>query len=214
MKIFDSFKQNTPGWWAIRRGTPTASEFSRIITPVTAKASASQADYLDELVSQLLDQQYGLEPENQYISPAMQCGIDGEPAARAWYEFEYDCQVRQVGFCMSDCGRYGCSPDGLIGDDCCMEIKTPQLKAHIRYLREGVLPADYRCQCHGELAVTGAKELVFISYSPVPELENFVIRVKPDAFTEKLKSEVELFCDKLDTVLAKFNLKRAIHELD
>src|SRR5262245_2947730 len=39
-------KQYTPEWWEARRGIPTASNFDKILTPKTEKASAQQADYL------------------------------------------------------------------------------------------------------------------------------------------------------------------------
>ncbi len=201
--------QGSPEWHSVRRGRPTSSDFDKIITPAKGLASAAQDGYIDELIAQLLDQNYSLEPSSCYISPSMQQGMDYEDAARSWYSFQFDREIRQVGICLSDCLRYGASPDGLIGDDGILEIKCPELKSHIRYLREGVMPSEYKCQIHGLLAVTGRSFLDFISYSPVPELDNFVIRIVPDAFTIKLKAEVELFSDKLDAALGKFNLKRA-----
>lgn len=207
MKIIECL-QGSPEWHAWRRGRPTSSDFDRIITPAKGLPSASQDGYIDELIAQLLDQNYSLEPSSQYISPSMQQGMDYEEAARSWYSFQFDREIRQVGICLSDCLRYGASPDGLIGEDGILEIKCPELKSHIRYLREGVMPSDYKCQVHGLLAVTGRKWLDFVSYSPVPELENFVIRVTPDAFTAKLATELVAFSDKLDAALAKFNLKR------
>lgn len=208
MRIIECL-QGSPQWHQIRRCRPTSSDFDRIITPAKGLPSASQDGYIDELISQLLDQNYSLEPSSQYISPSMQQGMDYEDAARSWYSFQFDREVRQVGICLSDCLRYGASPDGLIGDDGILEIKCPELKSHIRYLREGVMPSEHKCQIHGLLAVTGRKWLDFLSYSPVPELDNFVIRVTPDAFTEKLAVELKSFSDKLDGALAKFNLKRA-----
>lgn len=211
MKIIECV-QGSPEWHQVRRGKPTSSDFDRIITPAKGLPSAAQDSYIDELIADILDQQYSREPEQRYISPSMQQGTDYEEAARSWYSFQFDKEVRQVGICLSDCGRWGASPDGLIGDDGIIEIKFPELKSHIRYLREAKEPTEYRTQIHGLLAVTGRQWLDFISYSPVPELENFVIRITPDAFTEKLRKEVELFCDKLDTALAKFNIKRKPYE--
>lgn len=212
MRIIEC-EQGSAFWHSVRRGRPTSSDFDRIITPVKGLPSASQDGYIDELIAQLLDQNYSQEPSNQYISPSMQQGMDYEGAARSWYSFQFDREIRQVGICLSDCGRFGASPDGLIDDDGILEIKCPELKSHIRYLREGVLPSEYRCQCHGLLAVSGRQWLDFVSYSPVPELENFVIRIVPDAFTVKLLNEVTAFADKLDAALAKFNLKNPAPEL-
>jgi len=75
-----------------------------------------------------------------YTSRAMQDGIDMEPEARACYSFLAGGEVKQVGFCLSDDGRFGCSPDGLVGDDGGLELKCPLPKTHIKYLVEGELP--------------------------------------------------------------------------
>jgi hypothetical protein len=211
MKIVEC-EQGSAEWHAIRRGRPTSSCFDKIVQPIKGGASASQDGFIDELIAELLDQEYSQQPENRYISQSMQQGTDYESAARNWYAFQYDVDVRQVGICLSDCGRYGASPDGMIGENGLIEVKCPELRSHIRYLREGKEPAEYRCQIHGLLAVTGREFLDFISYSPVPELENFVIRITPDAFTEKLRTEVESFCDKLDAAMAKFNIVRKLYQ--
>ena len=121
-------------------------------------------------------------------------GIENEPIARAWYEFEHDCDVTEVGFCLSDCGRFGCSPDGLVGDEGGIELKCPSLETHVKYLREGVLPAEYRCQVHGEILVTGREWFDFVSYAD--GLPPFKIRIVPDEFTKLLGDEVNRFCDK------------------
>lgn len=207
MRIIEC-EQLSADWHSVRRGIPTASGFDKIVTPAKGLASAQQSKYMDELIAQILDQGYSQEPDNRFVSAAMQNGIDCEPAARSWYEFEFDREVRNVGFCLSDCGRYGCSPDGLVGTEGVIEIKCPDLKTHIRYLREGVLPDEYRCQAHGELAVTGYQWLDFISYSPVAELDNFLIRVVPDAFTGTLRKHVESFVDRLAEVMAQLGVKR------
>ena len=205
MKILTDFEQCSSEWWAIHRGLPTASSFDRIITPVKGEASAGQVKYMDELIADMICHKWSQEPE--YTSIAMQNGIACEPSARAWYAFENDVEVREVGFCLSDCGRYGCSPDGLVGEVGGIEIKCPDLKTHIGYLREGRLPNEYKCQVHGSLAVTGYAWWDFISYSPAVEIPHLVIRVVPDDFTVKLRSEVEAFADRLSEMRAKFGLK-------
>lgn len=201
MRAFFDIVQRSPEWWVAKRGRPSASQFHRIITPKTFKPSASQDEYIDELVAETIDQQFSQESENQYISSAMQNGIDNEPMARAWYAFDRDVDVREVGYCESNCGRYVCSPDGLIYRDGLLvkgiEVKCPELKTHLRYLREGVLPSEYKCQVHGYMAVTGTP-WDFVSYSPVASVESLVVTVVPDDFTSALKTEVEKFCTRLE----------------
>lgn len=208
MKVFDSFPQKSPQWWSVRKSIPTSSQFHRIMSAVAMKPSTSQMPYIDELLSEKYSDQYQL--NDSYVSKDMQNGIDCEPAARAWYAFENDVEVREVGFCLSDCGRYGCSPDGLIGDEGMIEIKCPKLETHIRYLREGGLPNDYKCQVHGSLIVTGLKWCDFISYSPSDELDHLVVRVTPNEFTDALREELEKFLGKYETAKQKISRKTTV----
>ena len=191
MKVIQC-EQKSKEWWDARRGLPTASEFDSIITPKTLKASASQDRYICKLIAETYANIWP--DESGYVSPAMNNGVECETRARSWYEFEYDCEVEQVGICISDCGRFGCSPDGLVGDDGGLEIKCPTMETQARYLIEDVLPAEYRCQVHGELMVTGRKWFDFVSYCE--GMPTFCIRVVPDDFTEALRREVELFCNR------------------
>ena len=138
-----------------------------------------------------------------------------EPAARSWYSFDRNVDIREVGFCLSSCGRFGCSPDGLIGEKGALEIKVPNMKTHIRYLREGVLPNAYKPQVHGTLLVTGREWVDFVSYSVSDELPSLVVRVYPNEFTQALKVELNKFLDKLDQAMSKLGrkIKRPVDEL-
>lgn len=207
MKIFE-FQQKSVAWHEARRGIPTSSQFHRILSAVAMKPSTSQMPYIDELLAETYNGHYYL--NDSFVSKDMQNGIDCEPAARLWYAFDRSVDVREVGFCLSDCGRYGCSPDGLVGDEGMIEIKCPKLETHIRYLREGGLPNDYKCQVHGSLIVTGLKWCDFISYSPSDELDNLVVRVTPDDFTSALKEELEKFLAKYENAKLKIRRKTTV----
>ena len=203
--------QLSPEWWEARRGLPTASEFSRILTPAKGKPSASQDAYLNELVGDIvrLDPPVITERGNY----AMDHGRDTEAEARAWLAvlrgWSPD-KVRTVGFCVSDDGRYGCSPDGLVEDDPegpgGVELKCPQPNTQVAYLRAAAdpdepvrLPLEYKCQVHGCLLVTGRAWWDFCSYCRgFPPL---VVRVYPDAFTKALGKELDAFCAKKDELL-------------
>lgn len=202
MRIYD-FPQKSPEWWRVRRSIPTASEFDRILQPSKGGPSSSQGPYIDELIAESIDQLYSEQPDDGYVSRAMANGTENEPAARSWYAFEKNVDVREVGFCLSSCGRYGASPDGLIGNDGLLEVKCPILKTHIKYIREGKLPDIYKCQVHGELLVTGRAWADFVSYSPNDELDSLVVRVYPDDFTKKLAEELERFLETYAKTLAK-----------
>lgn len=189
--IVHSMPQYSPAWWSMRRGIPTCSEFSRIITPRKEELASETAlvGYAAELLGQFVDPGYG--QNDEYVSAAMAAGSMMEPKARAWYQMFSGAEVKQVGFCMTDDGRFGGSPDSLVGDDGCIEIKSPMAKTHILYLLAGELPAEHKAQVHGHLIVTGRAWCDFVSYyRGLPPLR---VRVTPDAFTDKLRARLDEF---------------------
>jgi putative phage-type endonuclease len=198
MKTF-MFEQYSPEWWAIRKGVPTASSFDKIITAKTMKPSASQDDYICELIADRVTE--AVPEEDRPMSKAMAAGLEMEPEARRWYELECDQDVVQVGFCLDDKGRFGCSPDGLVGDDGGLELKCPMAKTQAKYLLAGTLPDEYKGQVHGQMIVTGRKWWDFASYCP--GLPPLLIRVTPDAYTDALRAEMEKFWAKYMAALDK-----------
>lgn len=189
MKIHREFLQYSDAWWAIRRGMPTASEFDRIITPANGDFSKSATGYACQLIADMYSPSYG--PSDDYVSAAMKNGTDTEPEARRMYEFDRGVKVQEVGFCVSDCGRFGCSPDALVGAGGVVEIKCPEPQTQVMYVIEGGLPQKYKPQVHGHLVVTGRSWCDFVSYSPnLPEL---IVRVVPDDYTKKLRDALDQF---------------------
>ena len=192
-------EQRSTEWFAARRGIPTATGFKRIMTPKTMKPASAQDEYIDELIAERLAIDWP--PLSSFVSDAMLKGILKEVDAQRWYAFDCNCDVESVGFCLSDCGRYGCSPDGLLQGGG-LEIKVPDLKTHIGYLRDGVLPSDYICQVHGSMFINQVDWWDFMSYN-TDNAPQFVLRVKRDKFTDALGEEIVKFCDRLDEEYAK-----------
>lgn len=190
-------EQGTPEWHASRCGKPTASGFDKLIT-TTSKQSTQRTKYMYQLAGERV---CGI-PEETYQSAAMARGTATEEEARRFYEFTTGESVRKVGFCVSDCGRYGASPDGLVGEDGVLEIKCPSLAVHVGYLLDGKVPTDYFQQTQGQLYVTGRKWSDFISY--YPGLRPLLIRVTPDgAFHRALESELNGFCAELEAIIRR-----------
>lgn len=191
--------QYSPEWWEVRRGIPTASQFDKILTP-TGKASAQADDYAAELIGDICCLNPNFLTERP-MTRAMANGRDMEPEARRWFEMEKECRVQQVGFCVSDDGRFGCSPDGLVGEDSVLELKCPMAKTQVKYLLDGGLPAEYRPQCHGHLLVTGRPVVWFCSYAP--GLPGLIVKVVPDEYTVKLAAALAVFSEKFQAAKAK-----------
>lgn len=198
--IVHNCKQYSEEWWAVRRGVPTASSAKKIITPAKGDLSKSAETYACELIAELYDHDYG--PRDEFATSAMRNGTIMEPEARRYFEFETGTTVKQVGFCMTDDKRFGASPDGLCDDEAVLELKSPQCATQIRYLLDGGLPDEYRPQCHWHLMVTGRPVCWFLSY--YPGLPHLLVKVEPDAYTEKVAKAADEFWDLLQ------NMKRQI----
>lgn len=118
------------------------------------------------------------------------------------FSFTQELEVNRVGFCTTDDGRIGCSPDGLIGEDGGIEIKCPQPTTHLRYLDEGKVPDQYLAQVHGSMLVTGRKWWKFLSYSR--QFPPLIVHVERDEEIQtKLRAAIDPFIAKLDEGYAK-----------
>lgn len=218
MKIHN-VAQLSDEWWELRRGVPTASEFRRIITAKEGKPSTGQAGYAAELFADLVCQnpKYfsgGGKPVNAHTER----GRDLEEEAVQWYAFAHNVEIERVGFVTTNDGRFGCSPDAFIRIDGKrrkgLEVKCPEGKKVAKHALKGVLPLDYKAQCHGGLAVCEDEidEWVLVEYCP--DMKPFVVDLKPDAFTAALKVQLEAF-DKLYTeVKAKLGVTKEPEVVD
>lgn len=200
MKSFD-FPQYSPSWWAVRRGVPTASEFKRIVTPAKWQMGIGAETYACELIGQLFDPHYGV--VSDFATTAMKNGTIMEPESRRFYEFETGREVTQVGFCLSDCGRFGCSPDGLVGDDGGLELKHPTAATQVKWLKEGGIPSEHLAQCLGGILVTRRKWWDFLSY--FPGMQPLLVRVVPDERLTKLAGALEEFWKMLTEIRQKIS---------
>ena len=188
-------EQGSDEWWQARLGIPTASEFKSILTPAKLELSTKSVAYRNKLLAEQLRGK----PDESFESDWMKRGLDIETEARNYYEFLYDVEPQQVGFCLHDNKRYGCSSDGLIGNDGGLEIKCPSPGVHVGYMLGHKLPTLYKMQVLGSLLVTGCRWWDFLSYHP--DLKHLIIRT----YAKDVKEELEIlsnalgnFCDGLD----------------
>ena len=172
MKILE-MEQGTQEWLEARLGCPSGSGFSKLIT-ASGTPSSSAESYINDLIAELITG----ESTPFHVTEWMQRGTELEPFARMNYELETDREVTEVGFCMHDILRCGVSPDGLIDDDGGIEIKCPKPSTHVKYLRNGKLPSEYKAQVMGCLWITGREWWDFMSYHP--QMPNLLIRVHRD----------------------------------
>ncbi len=210
--IYHDVPQGEDLWFSLRRGVPTASEFSRIITPAKGQTGGpGSRSYIANLIGEKLAIHLPVGAPS-YTSRAMDHGREFEAEARRLFAFETGLDIQNGGFCLTDDRRFGASPDGLIGlsavdekewtAQAALELKVPQPETHAGYLLDGdILPGDYKYQVHGHLLVTGAPVCWFMSYCP--GMRPLLLKIEPDETTEKLRAALEDFHGRLTAALAK-----------
>lgn len=192
--------QGSSAWLALRIGKPTASNFDRIITPKeNATAETTSQKYLHEILAELI---LGRPLDNE-MTAMMSRGSEMEAEARRYYEFVSGrADITEVGFCTTDDGRVGASPDALVGEDALLEIKCPKAETHVGYLfsTEGVAGA-YKPQVQGQLYVCEREWCDTISYYPgMPEA--LVRTYRDEKFIATLRDELAGFLCRLDRGIA------------
>jgi hypothetical protein len=156
--------QGSERWHRLRLGIPTASCFSKIVTP-GGKLSKQSDAYLRRLLAEWL---YGApleDPESTYRSEWMQRGHDLEESAVHAYEFQTGHTAEKVGFVTDDDGKLGCSPDRLIGETGLLEIKVPAPPTHVGYMLTGSIEQEYTPQLQGQLLLTGGHRILLPAIS-------------------------------------------------
>lgn len=197
MKIFD-MPQGSSEWVQARLGVVTASEIDALVTPLWKPRTGEGVETY--LFRKLSEKTIGWRPEFAGTFEMNQGNII-ETIALPWFNFTYDANARRVGFCLSDDGRSGCSPDALIGDDNGLEIKSPQPPQHLKYLIRGEVPPEYLAQVHFSMLVTGRPRWTFLSFSR--HFPSLVVEVKRDErIQEILRTTLDAFLVKFDAQLA------------
>lgn len=200
--IIHNFEQGSPEWFSVRLGKVTASRFKDVLSNGrNGNVSKTRLNYSYELLSEILTYQM----QDNFVSQAMQYGIDTEPEARKMYEFVTDTKVDQVGFVERN-SFVGCSPDGLIGKDGLIEIKCPRSSTQLAYFLNNELPDEYKYQVHGQLWVCEREWCDFVSYDPRNKTKSgfFKLRVNRDEeIIQKIEKEVSVFVEELQSLIER-----------
>lgn len=186
-------EQGTPEWHEARLGIPTASEFSTVMAKGQGK---TRMTYMRKLAGEILTGN----PADSYSNAHMERGKEMEAEARAAYEFLTGNAVEEVGFIRTDAA--GCSPDGLVGADGGVEIKTKLPHLLIECLERGTMPPEHVAQVQGALWITGRSWWDFVAYWP--GIPTFTCRVYPDTkYIRNLAAEVHVFNKELAALVTR-----------
>jgi len=191
LQVFNDLEQGTDEWLAARCGIVTASVVGQLITPKTIKPAVN--DTSRGLVATLAAERITGHVEQVFPNRDMERGTLDEPYARDLYS-EHFAPAGEVGFMVRDDWGFklGYSPDGLVGDDGLIEIKSRNQKKHLQTILADEVPAENLAQCHAGLLVSGREWIDYTSYCGGMPL--YVKRVYPDIrWHLAIKEAVEAF---------------------
>ncbi len=181
-------KQGTAQWFADRTGCLTASRMAAAMSKLKSGADSAERKALK---IEVLAERLTGDVVPHYVTPAMQHGIDTEPAAKAAYS-------ANTGLLIDECGfiphptilHYGCSPDGRIGDTLGIEVKCPTTAKYLSWRLAGVVPDEHKAQMTAQCVCAGFEAVEFVAFDPrLPRhLQLFVVRFTP---TQEERDAVE-----------------------
>jgi putative phage-type endonuclease len=193
--IIHNCDQGTHEWLQLRLGKITGTRLKKML----AKDNLA---LLDELIA---EEETGLSDDDDFVSEEMQRGIDLEPLAIQEYcnvtghEVDHPCLIQS-----SQWPILMMSPDGYIGTTGAVEIKCPKTKTHIKYIRQGKIPNDYKEQIWAYFMVNPDLQwLDFVSYDPrLTKKPIWILHITRQELDEELQSvsiELDKFINKLNS---------------
>lgn len=199
--------QKTDEWLDARRGLITASTIKHIMTP-TGKTSNNDKTraHLYDLAAQRISGHI----EAAFVSDDMLRGELDEVEAVKLYA-THVAPVQECGLVYNDDLGFqiAYSPDGLVGDDGLIEIKSRRQKYHVQTIIEhaadgATIPDEYVLQCQSALMITGRKWLDFLSYcGGMPMVP---IRIYPDPiWHEKIAEAITAAETRVKEIVASYH---------
>ena len=185
-------EQRSTEWFEARKGRITASSVGAIL-------GLSPHMNRDGVMRRMVREYHGAEQEFTG-NVATEYGTYHETGAMAEFTMETGMYPEAVGFIPFE-DWAGCSPDGLIGDECGLEIKCPFGK------RKDEAPAflslaeqpHYEAQVQFSMAVTGRKRWLFYQWAPSgTKLE--VIEASAEWQAENMPKLRQFYAEYLDEI--------------
>lgn len=161
--IYHYDQQGSPEWLEARRGVITGSRFrdcrDKLKSGQPSKACMSYA-------MDVARERLGGKAADKFANAAMRVGTEQEPFARAAYERRTGNLVDEAGFIKTIDTKFGCSVDGLVGNDGVIEIKTMVSSDTLfRAVVESDL-SDYLDQCNGAMWLLHRKWCDLVLWAP------------------------------------------------
>lgn len=152
-------------WLELREGKVTGSSIAKVMAwhDKPLKTGPKWGDPAKHLAVEIAVIESGGSPtENNYSNAHMERGHEQEPIARGLYEAKTFSEVTNGGFFEN--GRTGCSPDGLVGENGVIEIKSVINHVHYACIDRNRFDPSYKWQLLHNLCESGREWIDYISY--------------------------------------------------
>lgn len=205
---FPDLPQGSDQWLDQRRGMVTASVVGRLLT---ATGKVADNDQSRGLTATLVAERITGFTELTYVSDDMLRGHDDEPRAVDRYSEHY-APVTTCGFMVRDDWGFkiGYSPDGLVGDDGLVEVKSRRPKKHLQTILADEAPSESMAQLQCGLLVSGRAWCDYVSYCG--GMPMWVKRIEPDPYwADAIVAAVEEF--EANAIEMTFNYQQATRGL-
>lgn len=194
--------QGSEEWFKARIGSVGGSSIASVVAGGQGKMRKS---LLYRLAGEILS---GVKYEG-YRNADMDRGLEQENDARLVYAMEREVEVQQVGLIKESEFKH-CSPDGLIGNDGMIEIKSVIPSVHIETIDTDKIDGGYLKQINWGLFICQRSYCDFISWSPL--VSDYPIWIKRFERDEKLIKELydgaDKFIDELKSLVLRIKRLR------
>ena len=180
LTFYTDLKQKSQEWKDLKVGRASGSQAIGLTTKARLKT------YVIEKLTEIATGELPF----VFVNKAMARGNEKEPEARDLYEVLTGNDVTEVGAVANSNYPYGLlSPDGLIGTEGALEIKSPNSSTHMKTLLGGIIPVTNIAQVTWYFVILeDIQWLDFMSFDDrVPDKPYFLTRVT----REGLKSEID-----------------------
>lgn len=187
-------EQGTDEWFAARSGILTASVMGCLLVDGKHKSGLGAGAFT--MMNQLIGERFTGEPADKFGgNQHTERGHELEPVARAFVSERLGIVIKSCGLILNH--GVGYSPDGLIGDNGLVEIKTKLPKLQVEVILGGVVPAEHMVQCQVGIWVSEREYLEFASFYPGMPL--FHLRTyRDEAMIKKLSERVKVFYELME----------------
>lgn len=207
LTVYKELLQGSEEWLQARCGVLTASVIGQLITPKTVKPASN--DTSRALTATLAAERITGHVEPIRMTADMERGTLDEPFAREVYA-EHFAPVEEIGFMTRDDWGFtlGYSPDGLVGADGLIEIKSRTQKVQLQTILADAVPLANMAQLQCGLLVSGRKWIDYVSYAG--GLPLYVKRVLPDeAWHKAIINAAEAFEMEVARMIDAFEVRTA-----